>query len=255
MADHGQFVLDTHTQLFHQHDTSVLDTDFTDDFVEHSPLVAGDRAGLKKLVEDAGEGLKYENARVISDGDLVALHGKFTGLDENVLVGFDIYRVKDGKIAEHWDSLVPEAAPNESGRTQLDGPTDPDTSSDTEANRALVVEFFEKTLVGGNYSGFETYSKDGRFDQHSPDIADGVPAVIDFLEKLRDAGEGLEYDKIHRTVAQGDFVLTHSEGSIAGARHAYCELWRVEDGAIVELWDAISEVPTDDQAVHSHGVF
>ena len=72
MADHGQFVLNAHTRLFHQHDTSVLDTDFTDDFVEHSPLVAGDRAGLKKLVEDAGEGLKYENSRVISDGDLVA---------------------------------------------------------------------------------------------------------------------------------------------------------------------------------------
>lgn len=255
MTEIGQFVLDAHTQLFHHHNTDVLNTHFTEDFVEHSPLVAGDRAGLKKLVEDAGEGLTYENVRVIADTDLVALHGKFTGLDEDVMVGFDIYRVQDGKLAEHWDSLVPQAAPNASGRTQLDGPTEVDTTADTEANRALVVEFFKKTLIGGDYSGFDAYGRDGQFAQHSPDIADGVPAVIEFLEKLRDAGEGLVYDKIHRTVAQGNFVLTHSEGSIAGARHAYCELWRVEDGAIAELWDAISEVPSDAEAVHSHGVF
>jgi len=49
--------------------------------------------------------------------------------------------------------------------------------------------------------------------------------------------------------------LTHSEGSIAGTRHAYFELWRVEDGKIVELWDAIAPVPQDDQAVHRYGVF
>lgn len=255
MSDIGSLVLEIHTKLFHEHDTSVLESHFADGFIEHSPLVAGDRSGLKALVDEAGDGLKYTNVRVIEDGDLVALHGKFEGLDEHDLVGFDIYRVENGKLAEHWDNLVPAAPPNESGHTQLDGPTDVDSNADTEANRALVTEFFKKTLIGGDYQGFEEYSRDGKFTQHSPDIGDGIPAVIDFLEKLRDSGEGLVYDRIHRTVAQGDFVLTHSEGSIAGARHSYCELWRVKDGAIAELWDAISEVPADEDAVHDHGVF
>ena len=255
MSRNGELVLDVHTRLFDAHDTGVLETHFTEDFVEHSPLVAGDRDGLRRLVEDCGAGLHYTNARVIADGDLVALHGRFTGLDETDLVGFDIYRVVDGRIAEHWDTLVPVAEPNVSGRTQLDGTTAVDASADTEANRALVLEFFEKTLVGGDYSGFEQYSRDGRFAQHSPDIGDGIPAVVEFLEKLREAGEGLVYDRVHRTVAQGDFVLTHSEGSIGGTRHSYCELWRVEDGAIAELWDAIAEVPSDADAVHDHGVF
>lgn len=255
MAQHGRLVLDVHTRLFDQHDTGVLDTHFTEDFIEHSPLVAGDRDGLRSLVRECGDALTYQNVRVIEDGDLVALHGKFSGLDEHDLVGFDIYRVADGKLAEHWDNLVPAAEPNVSGRTQLDGPTDPDPSADTEQNRALVLEFFEKTLIGGDYSGFEQYGRDGEFAMHSPDIGDGVPAVIEFLTDLRDSGEGLVYDRVHRTVAQGDFVLTHSEGSIAGARHSYCELWRVADGAVVELWDAISEVPSDEDAVHDHGVF
>ncbi|MFX6242254.1 polyketide cyclase, partial [Acinetobacter baumannii] len=55
--------------------------------------------------------------------------------------------------------------------------------------------------------------------------------------------------------ADGQFVLTHSEGSIAGNRHAYFELWRVDNGKIVELWDAIPAVPEDEQAVHGYGVF
>lgn len=255
MTSAGDLVLDVHTRLFDSHDTSVLETHFADGFVEHSPLVAGDRDGLRKLVEEAGDGLTYTNARVLVDGDLVALHGKFTGLDESDLVGFDIYRVADGRLAEHWDNLVPAAEPNISGRTQLDGPTEVDSSADAEANRARVVEFFEKTLIGGDYSGFREYTRDGEFAQHSPDIGDGVDAVIEFLEKLRADGEGLEYERIHRTVADGQFVLTHSEGSIAGERHSYCELWRVEDGAVAELWDAIAPVPADADAVHDHGVF
>lgn len=257
MTDIGQFVLDAHTRLFDQHDTSVLDEYFTEDFVEHSPLIADDAAGLRAFVEDLGEKLKYTNARVITDtaNNLVALHGRFDGIEENPFVGFDIYRVKDGKIVEHWDSLVPQASPNLSGRTQLDGTTDPGDESLTEENRKTVVEFFNRSLIGGDYSGFIDYTDNDRFLQHSPDIADSAQNCVDFLNKIRDADEGLVYDRIHRTIAQGQFVLTHSEGSIGGVRHSYCELWRVENGKIVELWDAIGEVPTDSEALHQHGIF
>ncbi|WP_246593507.1 nuclear transport factor 2 family protein [Photorhabdus akhurstii] len=93
------------------------------------------------------------------------------------------------------------------------------------------------------------------FRQHSPDIPDGTDAVISFLKQLRDEGQGLHYTKIHRTVADGQFVLTHSEGSIAGARHSYFELWRIEDGKVAELWDAITPVPEDAKALHRHGIF
>lgn len=248
-------VLDAHNRLFDQRDTSVIADFFADDFIEHSPLVADGLRGLASLVEEAGESLTYTNVRILGDGDLVALHGRYTGLDETDLVGFDIYRVANGKIAEHWDGLVPIAEPNASGRTQLDGPTTVLSGQDIEANRALVIEFFTRTLLGGDYSGFRDYAKGSRFDMHSPDIADGVEEVIEFLEQLRANGEGLIYDKIHRTIADGQFVLTHSEGSIAGVRHSYCELWRVEDGAIVELWDAITEIPADEDALHGYGLF
>lgn len=254
-GSHGQFVLDTHNALFDRGDVSVLESAFADDFVEHSPLIAGDRDGLRKMVEEAGDAIGYTNARVLEDGDLVALHGRFTGLDETDLVGFDIYRVENGKLAEHWDSLVPVAEPNASGRTQLDGPTAVDRSADEEANRKRAVQFFTESLIGEDYEGFRRFTRDGVFRQHSPDIADGTDEVIDFLSDLKTKGEGLVYDRIHRTVADGQFVLTHSEGSIAGSRHSYAELWHWEDGVLTEMWDAIAEVPKDGDALHNHGIF
>ncbi|KKO80594.1 MULTISPECIES: nuclear transport factor 2 family protein [unclassified Corynebacterium] len=257
MTSLGNFVLEVHTALFDGHDTSVLDKHFADNFVEHSPLIANDAEGLKKFVTDLGEGLKYTNARVIADeaNGLVALHGRFDGIEDEPFVGFDIYRVEGDKIVEHWDNLVPLAEPNASGRTQLDGATEIGDESLTEQNREFVIEFFTRSLIGADYSGFIDNTRDDQFAQHSPDIADGAQNCVDFLTKLQEDGEGLEYERIHRTVAQGQFVLTHSEGSIAGARHSYCELWRVEDGKLVEMWDAISEVPSDDEALHKHGIF
>lgn len=249
-----ELVTKAHHQLFTQHDVSVLDRHFSAGFIEHSPLVADGLQGLRDLVRTS-PALHHETVRVLVDGDLVALHGRFAGLDEKPLIGFDLYRVADGKIVEHWDGLVPEAGPNASGRTQLDGPSDPGEGHDVEGNRRIVHEFFTRTLIDGDYSGFRHYTDGRSFLQHSPDIADGVEEVIGFLERLKADGTPLEYDRIHRSVADGQFVLTHSEGRIGGERHAYFELWRLENGVLAEMWDAITPVPPDDQALHDHGIF
>lgn len=242
-------------ELFTEHDLSTLERNFSADYVEHSPLVADGLAGLRELVTESGEALHHDVVRVLVDGDLVALQGSYPGLAEPLLLGFDVYRVAGGKIVEHWDGLVEEATPNPSGRTQLDGPTEPDGTTDTEASRRLVTGFFEDVLIGQNYDRIPQYTDGDRFHQHASDIADGAANMRDFLIGLKEAGTPLVYDRIHRTVAQNDFVLTHSEGSIDGERHSFCELWRVEDGKVVELWDAIGPVPADADLAHPHGAF
>jgi predicted SnoaL-like aldol condensation-catalyzing enzyme len=46
--------------------------------------------------------------RVIADGDIVAVHAHWTGLiSRNGDVGVDIFRIKDGKLVEHWDVIAP----------------------------------------------------------------------------------------------------------------------------------------------------
>lgn len=249
-----QLVAAAHEALFNQHDLAVLERSFAPDFIEHSPLVSDGLAGLASLVKGHPD-MRHQAVRVLGDGELVAIHGRYTGLDATPLVGFDIYRVLGERIVEHWDARVPEAEPNASGRTQLDGPTRVESGHDREANRQLVLRFFHEALVHSDYSAFRRYTDGEHFLQHSPDIADGVEAVIEFLQKLEAQGQKLVYRQVHRSIADGQFVLTHSEGSIAGQRHAFCELWRVEQGRIVELWDAIMPVPEDAEARHDKGVF
>lgn len=243
-----------HHEVHTLHNTGSLERHFSRHYIDHSPYVRDGIDGLFKLVHD-NPAMRYHPRRVLVDGDLVALHGRYTCRDATPLVGFDIYRVAGGLIVEHWNGLVPEAAPNASGRTQLDGPKEPAPDQDRDANRALVTAFFNRALIQGDYTAFNDYCNGENFHQHSPDIADGVAAVIRFLERLREKGQALHYQQIHRTVADGDFVLTHSEGSIAGERHAYFELWRVQDGRIAELWDAIMPVPQDAAAAHRRGIF
>ena len=199
MSENQQIASQAHHRLFAERDVSVLDELFAEDFVEHSPLVADGRAGLRAMVEEAGDALTYTCSRELADGDLVALHGRFTGLDETPLVGFDLYRVADGKVVEHWDGLVPEASePNASGRTQLDGTAQPSAGQDAEGNREKVLNvLFERGLIGQDYSVFRELTRDDVFVQHSPDIADGAEAavpvvpVVDSIRRVDDAGSAV----------------------------------------------------------------
>lgn len=241
--------------LFTDHNLTTLDKYFTSSFIEHSPLVKDAIAGLKQLVKDAGNALKHDVKRAWADKNLVALHGSYSGLAEHLYIGFDIYRVEQGKIVEHWDALVAEQPANTSGRTQLDGDIGIKDLDKTEKNRQLVTIFFNDVLMEQNYQNIPDYTNGKAFKQHSTEIADGSDAMQQFLVQLKQQATPLIYKKLHRTIAQGQFVMTHAEGEFQGKRTSFCELWRVENNKIVELWDAITPIPEDEQALHHYGLF
>lgn len=43
-----------------------------------------------------------------ASSDLVMVHGRYTGWGPKPLVAVDIFRVKDGKVVEHWDVMQEE---------------------------------------------------------------------------------------------------------------------------------------------------
>lgn len=108
--------------------------------------------GLRGLIGSLTDDVRHEVARVIAEGDLVAVHGVHYGFGPDPMVAFDLFRVADGKLAEHWDGLTPQVTKTVSGRSQVDGPAEASDLDRTEANRALVLEFAEKVLKGGDFS-------------------------------------------------------------------------------------------------------
>jgi len=52
--------------------------------------------------------LKYEPGLVMADGDYVSIHGRYTGWGPKPMIAVDIFRVANGKIAEHRDVMQEE---------------------------------------------------------------------------------------------------------------------------------------------------
>lgn len=106
-------VIEAMTSLFQRHDASVIDRLYVEDYVQHNPHIPQGRAALKGLVENLSKDVFYEPGLIVAEGDLVAIHGRIRGWAETPQVVIDLFRIENGKLAEHWDVLqdeVPVAA-------------------------------------------------------------------------------------------------------------------------------------------------
>jgi hypothetical protein len=61
--------------------------------------------------------------------------------------------------------------------------------------------------------------------------------------------------RVHRLLAEGNFVLAVLEGTQQGRTLSSYDLFRLENGKIVEHWDTIEEVPPASEWKNNHGKF
>jgi len=233
-------------------DSSKVDQYFADPYIQHNPMLGSGVDSLKGLInglasaENSAFGL--QTVRVLGEGDLVAMHNVWNGFGPVPLVAFDVFRFNDeGKIVEHWDNLTPLAEkPNPSGRTQIDGATEITDLDKTAANKAIVLEFIERGLIKGEQIDFTQYINPQKYLQHNSDVADGLEGFGAFFAMLAEKGIEMRYTKVGLVVTEGNFVLTGSEGSFGGKPTAFYDLFRLEEGKIVEHWDVIADMPSGD---------
>lgn len=237
---------------FVDRDLDAVDRYWAEDYRQHSLYASGGRDGLKAALGTLPDAFSYTPARAFEDGDFAVLHGTYTGFGPAPLVAFDLMRVEDGRNAEHWDILVPVVTDTASGRSQTDGPAEVEDLDRTDANKALVADFAQKVLIGGDYSALTDYISAEQYDQHNPEAADGLDGFGAAAARWAADGKPLTYTKVHHLLGQGNFVLTVSEGEF-GAPSAFWDLWRLKDGKIVEHWDAIQPIP--ETTPHGNGIF
>ena len=171
------------------------------------------------------------------------------------MVSFDIIRLDDnGNVAEHWDAMTALVKETASGRSQTDGPTTVTDFDKTEAKKALAVSLVEDVLMGKNPQKIAEYISAETYHQHNPAIKDGLGGIMEAVEYLTAQNNMFRYTKIHKVLGEGNFVLTVSEGEWSGKQQAFYDLFRVEDGKLVEHWDVIQEIPTEGLA-NENGMF
>ena len=228
-------------------------------YIQHNPAYGTGRdafVGSVNYLASAPVKTTVQNIRVFEDGDKVFLQTvyNFAGMGEQV--AFDIFRFdEEGKIAEHWDNLTAKAAPNPSGRTQIDGTTEITDLDKTEENRVIVKNFLFDVMQGNNSARTPDYFDGDTYIQHNTGIADGLSGLGAALEALGKQGIAMVYDKVHQVLAQGNFVLAVSEGTFGGAATSYYDLWRIENGKIAEHWDVMETIAAEDTWQNTNGKF
>ena len=196
------------------------------------------------------------NIRAYEDGDKVFLQTVYNFAGAGEQVGFDIFRIDaDGKIAEHWDNLAAKAAPNPSGRTQIDNLAPVKDLEKTEENREVVKNFLHDVMMGKAPEKTPEYFDNGKYIQHNTGIADGLDGLGAALEALGKQGIQMIYNTVHQVLAQGDMVLAVSEGTFGGAPTSYYDLWRVENGKIAEHWDVMETIADKSAWQNQNGKF
>jgi predicted SnoaL-like aldol condensation-catalyzing enzyme len=240
-------------------------------FKQHDPAIADGLAGLAAHFTElesqtpAPRDWANVNNMILVDGDLFALHRHvFREPTDLGRVIVEIWRVHQGKIAEHWSVVqaIPPLMAHDNGVACGQGedyesakrlgdtiasPTCglPDPAAQRTDSLA-VLDAYGAEFWKGNVEEpiLRWFASDYR--QHSPVIADGVEGAIAFLENEYGKGE----DKMPkfgpmRTVAEGDYVLRHRLQLDYGAQawSANIDIFRITGGKISEHWDLRQDVP------------
>jgi predicted SnoaL-like aldol condensation-catalyzing enzyme len=115
MADvvsNKEIVVEVLTGVFIRRDPTVVSPYFAEDYAQHNPTIPNRPDAILRVLAALSPDFNYEPGMVTADGNVVMVHGRYVGWAPKPVVGVDIFRVCEGKVAEHWDVLQEKCPPN-----------------------------------------------------------------------------------------------------------------------------------------------
>ncbi|HEY6453843.1 MAG TPA: ester cyclase [Steroidobacteraceae bacterium] len=120
---------------------------------------------------------------------------------------------------------------------------EPAIMADLARNKALVLAFYKKLIGEKDYEAARRYMGN-EYRQHAPYAADGHAGVAEWVRKFKEAFPQHHYE-VKKIIAEGDLVMLHLHGK--SGLHPYGEsvidIFRIENGKVVEHWDIIQPIP------------
>lgn len=234
-------VLECYRKIIRDLDLSLVDSYVSDNYIQHSPTVKDGKEGLlemlaflKTLPRPAEQG-PSPIMRVVADGDLVAVHLDIKFMGQRVAV-VDIFRLFDGKIAEHWDAGQTLTGEDTSLVTMTNGASVIDETADTNNSKSLIHSLYKDALEKGDKA--DKYLAAGYIEHNTAsNLLNNSDRIV----------------KVHRIIGEGDFIVAHCECVSSGMTFAQIHIFRVDGNEIVEHWSVGQEVP--EVMAHGNGMF
>ncbi|MDF2431437.1 MAG: hypothetical protein JWP44_1068 [Mucilaginibacter sp.] len=236
-------VRECYRKIIRDLDLSLVDTYIREDYIQHSPTVKDGRAGLLEMLNflktlpQPKEEKPSPIIRVIADGDFVAVHLDIQFMGKRAAV-IDLFRLKKGQIAEHWDGS--QIIPDQEGGpvTMTNGTTVIDETADANKGKILINDFYHELLENKSLVSVDKYlHKD--YTEHNPSNG-----LIDNSDRIV---------RVHRVIAEGDFIVSQCEYKVQDKAFARYSIFRVADSKIAEHWSVEQDVPT--VMAHPNGMF
>jgi predicted SnoaL-like aldol condensation-catalyzing enzyme len=125
--------------------------------------------------------------------------------------------------------------------------------SQEEINKQNAIAFYEAAINEKDFEKASQYMGD-EYIQHNPLAADGPEGLKAFLAFAKENLGSFKVE-IKQAFADGDYVILHvrARANPEDRGSAVMDIFRFEDGKVVEHWDVIQPIP--EQAMNENTMF
>lgn len=229
-------IRDFYCRALGEGDVTFLERVVADDYFNHSRMAKPGKAGLIEAVRYMKTIPKPVNParpflRLIAEGDYVATNLSFDWAGKRKAV-VDIFRFRDGLLAEHWDAVEEQPDTSLNGRPLMDGPAEIEDLPSTAANKNTATAFFQTVLASGKPEALASFVATDLV-QHNPLITDGLTGLADYLQRHPGTWWGRRACLV---ISEGNFVVIQSESQPGDEPAMRYDVFRLDGGKIAEQW-------------------
>lgn len=254
LAANKRLVYDMWRTLIEARDITAAEPYLAEGYIQHNPNADTGRAGVFAFFGSLGAPLPVQErvqaklVSIVAEGDYVAI----VQVDEYdqprpyTTTWFDLFRIENGVIAEHWDHGTLPA--NGTPRAYVP----PTASTDQEAavanddpqladNQRLVYDTWRTLLDAQQVEEAPRFLAEG-YIQHNPQANTGLAGFLTFFRQFAQPRPVQPtVANLIQMVAEGDLVVLATVRQYEDAAAPYTTTWfdmfRVSDGLLVEHWD------------------
>jgi predicted SnoaL-like aldol condensation-catalyzing enzyme len=119
---------------------------------------------------------------------------------------------------------------------------EPGDRSETEASKELATRYFDRLMIEKDPGAVEYLAPE--YHQHNPTIPSGSAGLREMFAAFFQQTPTLIVER-HRVIAEGNIVAIHAHYRLnpEDRGQSVVDIFRVQNGKIVEHWDVIQDVP------------